>query len=88
LRVFGFILSQKAVVDKFGIEAFGPGRFKRYQVSLAKITTQTGVVFADALHAADVLRGAPESMRINNFNQVVGVTDRAAAAATAEEPVA
>lgn len=88
LRVFGFILSQKPVVDKFGIEAFGPGRFKRYQVSLAKITTQTGVVFADALHAADVMRGAPESMRINNFNQVVGVTDRAAAAATAEEPVA
>jgi hypothetical protein len=40
------------------------------------------------LHAADVLHGAPESMRINNFTQVAGVPDRAAAAATAEEPVA
>jgi endonuclease G len=87
LRVFGFILSQKPVVDKFGIEAFGPGRFKRYQVALTKITQQTGVVFDAALHAADVMHGAPESLRINNLAQVAGLADRAAAA-TAEEPVA
>jgi endonuclease G len=88
LHVFGFILSQKPVTDKFGIEAFGPGRFKRYQVSLTKISEQTGVIFDAALHAADVMHGAPEALRINNFDQVVGLTDRAAARADAEAPVA
>ncbi|MCA0302495.1 MAG: DNA/RNA non-specific endonuclease [Proteobacteria bacterium] len=86
LRTFGFVLSQKPVVDKFGIEAFGAGRFKRYQVSLAKITELTGVVFADPLHAADALHGAPESLRITSGRQVVGLVDDAAPADKVEEP--
>ena len=88
LRAFGFVLSQKPVVDRFGIEAFGPGRFRRYQVSLAKITQLTGVVFADALHAADALRGVPESLRITSVRQVAGLGDEAATAEKVDEPVA
>ena len=88
LRTFGFVLSQKPVVDRFGIEAFGAGRFKRYQVSLAKITQLTGVVFADVLHAADALRGAPESLRITGVGQVAGLGEAASTAEKVEEPVA
>jgi endonuclease G len=53
LQVFGFVLSQKDVVDDFGIEAFRPGRFAQYQVSLPEITDLTGVTFAQMLHDAD-----------------------------------
>jgi endonuclease G len=84
LKVFGFILSQKPVVDRFGIEVFGAGRFKRYQVSLAKITIETGVVFDQQLHAADTMRGQPESVRINSLDQVKGLGGNAAT--VAEEP--
>ena len=86
LRAFGFVLSQKPVVDRFGVEAFGPGRFKRYQVSLARITQLAGVVFAPPLHAADALRGTTESLRITSARQVVGLGDDAAPADRVDEP--
>lgn len=57
LKVFGFVLSQKDVVKDFGIEVFRPGRFKKYQVSLEKITEITGVTFDEILHNADTLKG-------------------------------
>lgn len=57
LRVFGFVLSQKDVVDRIGIERFGPGRFKRYQVPIGEIEEATGLVFDPTLHESDVMRG-------------------------------
>lgn len=53
LRVYAFILSQQDVVEQFGIEVFDPGRFKKSQVALKQVTTDTGVIFAKALHSAD-----------------------------------
>lgn len=64
LGVFGFLLSQRDVVDQFGIEAFRPGKFKKYQVSLKKITELTGVEFDAVLHDADMLAGAPDKVPI------------------------
>ena len=57
LAAFGFLLSQADVVRKFGIESFQPGRFKKYQTSLARITELTGVEFDNELHKADVMSG-------------------------------
>lgn len=57
LKAYGFILNQRAVVDRFGIERFGPGRFKRYQVSLAEIARDAGIVFDDVVLAADTFAG-------------------------------
>ena len=51
-RSYGFLLSQKDVVDRFGVE-FAAGEYARYQVPLAAISTATGVVFDAALIAAD-----------------------------------
>jgi endonuclease G, mitochondrial len=53
LKVFGFLLSQKGIVDRFGIERFRPGRFGPQQASLQDIETAAGVIFAPELHAAD-----------------------------------
>jgi len=55
LKVFGFILSQKDVVDEFGlgVESFKPGRFKDYRAKLTAITEATGVVFDQALIDAE-----------------------------------
>jgi endonuclease G len=52
LRTYGFLLSQKDVVDRFGVE-LAPGEYARYQISLATIADRTGVVFDGALLAAD-----------------------------------
>ena len=76
LTVFGFLLSQVDVVKKFGIEKFVPGKFKKYQVSLASITAVTGVTFHPSLHEADVMAGetsthaiaADETLKIGNRN--------------------
>lgn len=53
LKVYAFILNQKDVVDRFGIERFEPGRFSRYQVALKDVETAAGVLFDASLHAAD-----------------------------------
>ena len=73
LTVFGFMLSQRDVVKKFGIEEFHPGRFKKYQISLAKITDMTGVEFHRRLHAADVLAGETETIPIANRDEKLRV---------------
>lgn len=88
LQVFGFVLSQKPVVDRFGIEAFGPARFKRYQISLRKIESLTGVVFDPALHRADTMAGRAMAIRIDQLDQVHGLPGRTARAAPEVEPVA
>ena len=62
LTVFGFVLSQRDVVKEFGIEVFRPGRFKKYQTSLAKITEMTGVQFHVRLHDADVMAGETDNV--------------------------
>jgi endonuclease G, mitochondrial len=57
LRVFGFILNQSDVVDRFGIERFEAGRFGRYQKSLKEIEAVAGIVLDQALHDADTYSG-------------------------------
>lgn len=57
LRVFGFILDQKDVVERFGIERFGPGRFRRFQVALKEIEAAAGIILDPALHNADTFTG-------------------------------
>lgn len=59
LKAFGFLLDQTSVVERFGIERFDPGRFRRYQVPLARIQEEAGVVFDPVLLAADDM-GAPD----------------------------
>ncbi|WP_295639113.1 DNA/RNA non-specific endonuclease [Novosphingobium sp.] len=56
LRSYGFLLSQKDVVDRFGVE-FAAGEFARFQVSLATISEKAGVVFDAALISADTTAG-------------------------------
>jgi endonuclease G len=88
LGAFGFILSQKPVVDKFGIEEFGPGKFRRYQVRLSRIEREAGVTFDAALHAADTMPQGRESLRIATPAQVQGLPGVAAEPAEEAEPVA
>ncbi|HEX8468996.1 MAG TPA: DNA/RNA non-specific endonuclease [Allosphingosinicella sp.] len=57
LKVFGFILDQAPVVTQFGIERFGPERFKKYQVPLSNIERDAGIEFDPVLHAADSMAG-------------------------------
>ena len=52
LRTYGFRLSQKDVVDRFGVE-FAPGEYARYQVALSAISDEAGVIFDDVLLRAD-----------------------------------
>ncbi len=52
LRAFGFILSQKDLIDQFGIE-FAAGRFARYAKPLIEITQRSGVEFDQLLLDAD-----------------------------------
>lgn len=56
LRAFGFILSQRDLVEDFGVE-FAPGRFARFLRPLAEITARTGVTFAQPLLDADQSAG-------------------------------
>ncbi|SDD38120.1 endonuclease G [Sphingomonas sp. YR710] len=57
LRTYGFLLSQKDVIARFGVE-FASGEYARYQVPLAQISAATGVVFDAALMNADTLGNA------------------------------
>ncbi|WP_267389617.1 DNA/RNA non-specific endonuclease [Sphingomonas sp. GC_Shp_3] len=52
LRIYAFLLSQKDVIDRFGIE-FAPGEYARYQIPLAHISELTGVIFDPQLLIAD-----------------------------------
>jgi endonuclease G len=56
LRVYGFVLSQKDVVDRFGIE-FAPGQYARYAKSLAEIAQRAGLVFDPVLLQAEAAGG-------------------------------
>ncbi len=53
---YGFILDQSNVVNKFGLETLDFSRFKKYQVTIQKITELTGVVFDRKLYDTDILR--------------------------------
>ncbi|SMF74985.1 endonuclease G [Xaviernesmea oryzae] len=72
LKVFGFILSQKTVVDRFGIERFGPGRFKRHQVPLTEIASKAGVVFDGKLLDRDTMAGQ-QAVDVANLSDVRGL---------------
>ncbi|CAH0254388.1 DNA/RNA non-specific endonuclease [Roseomonas sp. CECT 9278] len=63
LEVHGFVLSQKAVVREFGIEAFDPGRFASFGLPLEAITELTGVVFDSTLHVADAFQHLDQAER-------------------------
>jgi len=52
LQTFGFVMSQKDVVDKFGIE-FAPGQYERYRTPLAEIASAAGLVFDPVLIEAE-----------------------------------
>jgi endonuclease G len=73
LRTFGFIFSQKRVVDRFGIEVFGAGKFKRYQVPLRRITDIAGVTFDDRLHAADAMKGERDAVPVVSADEIRGL---------------
>lgn len=73
LTVFGFVLSQRDVVKKFGIEVFRPGRFTKYQKSLAAITEMTGVEFHKRLHDADVMAGSSDEIPIVDGHEIRGI---------------
>jgi len=88
LKAFGFILSQKPVVDQFGIEAFGADRFKRYQVSLATIETETGITFDDVLHQADTMRGETMGIRILRLEHIHGLKEGGIKESATAEPTA
>lgn len=75
LKVFGFIFSQKDVVEQFGIESFDAGRFKQYQVPLSQIEGSTGLVFDQVLHEADLMNGRPAEP-IGDVNQVYGLNSQ------------
>ena len=56
LRAYGFILDQRAVIERFGLdEQLDFGALGVYQVALEQITGSTGVIFADAVTSADVM---------------------------------
>jgi endonuclease G len=73
LTVFGFLLSQRDVVHKFGIEVFRPGKFKKYQVSLTRISELTGVEFHKRLHDADVMAGEGQHVPIADGHEIRGI---------------
>ncbi|PJG47221.1 hypothetical protein CAF53_02415 [Sphingobium sp. LB126] len=64
LRTYGFLLSQKDVIARFGVE-FAPGEYARYQVPLATITEKTGVVFNAVLLNADTKGAAAAAAEEN-----------------------
>lgn len=88
LRAFGFVLSQKPVVTRFGIEEFGAGKFRRYQVALRTVEELSGVSFDRLLHDADAMAEAGGSIRIDALAQVRGIPGQAPADAAAAPPVA
>jgi endonuclease G len=53
LQAYGFVLDQKELLDKFGIE-FAPGRFSRYRAALRDISTASGVQFDKALLDSEI----------------------------------
>ena len=56
LRAYGFILDQRAVIDRFGLdERLDFGALSVNQVALEQITSSTGVIFDAALLSADVM---------------------------------
>ena len=69
LFVFGFLLSQQPVTDRFGIERFGPGKFARYQATLTNIEQVTGLTFDPTLHATDTMKDAPVPRRAIRSNE-------------------
>lgn len=80
LQVYGFVLSQKPVVDRFGIERFGPGRFHNIQCTLKHIEDVAGVVFDKALHKADMMSGAGGKVSVTDAASIVGLVNKAASA--------
>jgi endonuclease G len=75
LRTFGFVLSQRTVVRKFGIEVFRPGRFEKYQMSLAEITKISGVTFDKSLHKADAMQGNAAHTPIVDGREIKGLRE-------------
>jgi endonuclease G len=75
LTVYGFILSQQDVVNRFGIETFRAGPFRKYQASLAAITRVTGVIFHDKLHKADVLSGRDDRVLMDDNSHAAGLQE-------------
>lgn len=80
LQVYGFVLSQKPVVDRFGIERFGPGRFQNIQCALSHIEDVAGVVFDNVLHKADMMSGASEPVSLTDATAIVGLVNKAVSA--------
>ena len=53
LNAHGFLLSQKNIVERFGIE-FAPGRFARFRAPLSEITKVAGVEFDPLILAGEI----------------------------------
>jgi endonuclease G, mitochondrial len=56
LTAYGFILDQKDVIDRFGLEGLDFSAFEAQQATIQSITDICGVVFDPQVYAADVLK--------------------------------
>ena len=79
LRAFAFVVGQEELLRNLPAEAFGPGRFAMFQVSIADLERRTGLDFgglrgADALPACGLREGlgGGAMVRILSLRDVVG----------------
>jgi len=75
LRTYGFILDQRAVIDRFGLgERLDFGALGIHQVALEQITSSTGVIFDAVLIREDVMvtsNAAPaESIKLASLEAI------------------
>jgi endonuclease G, mitochondrial len=64
LAAYGFILEQKSVIKKLGVERFDVGDFHPFHYSLQTISERSDVVFDDILTRADRMKDKPGERRL------------------------
>jgi endonuclease G, mitochondrial len=64
LAAYGFILEQKSVIKKLGVERFDVGEFHPFQYSLQTISEKSDVLFDEILNRADRMKTTPGERRM------------------------